>query len=61
MMESSREHFEKLEKKYLDYLNLYMFFNQGSAEGATTFDDFYWRFTYEVRYEDPLAVAMGGY
>lgn len=39
---NSREHFEKIEKLYKDYVKLYKFFNKGSLQGVASFVDFYW-------------------
>lgn len=58
MYDTNRENFEKLLKKYQDYLQLYATFNNGSIEGATPFQVFYWRFTYHIRYEDPQRVMV---
>jgi hypothetical protein len=52
MFESRREQIEIVLKKYKEYVKLYKFFNKGSAEGATPFRDFYWRYTYYYRYRD---------
>lgn len=57
MYDTSRENFDKLRRKYDEYLALYATFNNGSIEGATPFPVFYWRFTYYIRYEDPQRVA----
>lgn len=54
--DTNRENFDKLLKKYKEYLQLYKSFNNGSAQGATPFEAFYWRFTYSIRYEDPQRV-----
>lgn len=56
MYDTNRENFDKLRKKYVEYLQLYATFNNGSIEGATPFQEFYWRFTYFIRYEDPQRV-----
>ena len=61
MFESSRNVFDSIVRKYNDYVDLYVFFNNGSAEGVTPFDEFYWRFSYNVKYEDPSASARSGY
>jgi hypothetical protein len=52
MFESSRVQLDKIMKKYREYLDLYCYFNEGSSEGATTFQEFYWRYTYYSRYKD---------
>ncbi len=56
MYDTNRENFDKLLKKYYEYLQLYKVFNNGSIKGATSFEAFYWRFTYSIRYEDPQRV-----
>jgi hypothetical protein len=61
MMEVTREHFDKLLKKYYDYVELYRFFNNGSLRGVTPFDEFYWRMTYNVKYQDISKIGMGNY
>jgi hypothetical protein len=43
-----------LEKKNKDYLFLYKMVNNGSLKGATTFEDFYWHYTYYSRYSSHL-------
>lgn len=58
MYEVTREEFDKLKKKYDEYIDLYTFFNNGSAEGASSFESFYWRFTYHVKYEEPERLAI---
>lgn len=50
--ENQRHHFDKIVKRYHDYLALYKSINNGSLKGYTTFDEFYWRMTYISRYED---------
>lgn len=54
--ETNRENFDKIVKKYKDYVALYKYFNNGSVKGITPFEVFYWRFTYLMRYEDPQRV-----
>ena len=58
---NQRDHFEKLLKKFFEYLELYADFNGGSIEGAATYDEFYLRFTYVSRYSDPTQVKTAGY
>lgn len=58
---NQRDHFEKLLKKFLEYLELYAALNNGSIEGASTYDEFYLRFTYLNRYADPSQVQRTGY
>lgn len=59
--ENQRVLFDKLLKKYREYLNLYKIFNNGSLKGATTFDQFYWRMTYLSRYQDRKTFGNSGY
>lgn len=58
MLETTSEEYRKLRKKYVEYCELYRFFNHGSLEGVTPFDQFYWRFTYNDRYSDPSAISI---
>lgn len=39
--ENRRDQFDKIVKKYKEYIALYRFFNKGSAEGITPFNEFY--------------------
>ena len=48
----ARQNYAKVKKNYLEYIEIYKRFNNGSTEGITTFDVFYWRFTYVIAYED---------
>jgi len=57
----TRKHFDGIKKKYDDYLKLYAHFNKGSIEGSCTFEEFYWRFSYHIRYQDELALTRSGY
>jgi hypothetical protein len=52
--ESKRIIFAIIEKKYKDYLFLYKMVNNGSLQGATTFEDFYWHYTYYSKYSTHL-------
>jgi hypothetical protein len=52
--EVTREHFDRLVKRYHEYVKLYRTLNNGSIEGITSFESFYWRFTYLVKYQDTL-------
>lgn len=61
MFATSREAMTKIIKKYNGYLELYATFNNGSTEGATPFDEFYWRFSYTIKYEDEFALSQSGY
>ncbi len=49
---SSRVAFDGILKKYKEYIEIYKVFNNGSVEGATPFGEFYWRFSYYVKYQD---------
>ena len=59
--DTTREHFDVLVKKYKEYIALYRIFNNGSTEGITTFDRFYWQFTYVSKYSDPKNIENRGY
>jgi hypothetical protein len=59
--ENQRVIFNGILKKYLDYVNLYRVFNNGSIEGITPFHEFYWRFTYFSRYSNPRNVENRGF
>ena len=59
--ESRREVFEKILKKYNDYVDLYVKITGGSREGVTPFDEFYWRFTYYQKYEEAAKANSLGY
>ena len=61
MFESSRVQLDKIIKKYREYLELYCYFNDGSSEGAASFQEFYWRYTYYSRYKDPDQVSSMGF
>lgn len=52
MFSGQRDNLTKLIKKYEEYVRLYKVFNNGSTKGMTTFDVFYWRFTYHIKYQD---------
>ena len=59
--QNQRVYFDIIMKKYNEYLELYKQFNDGSLAGATTFDDFYMRYTYLYRYADASKVGRPGY
>jgi hypothetical protein len=59
--EVRRENFEKLLKKYKEYIELYRLVNNGSTEGVTSFDEFYLRLTYYDRYNNALKIGGAGY
>jgi hypothetical protein len=48
--ENRRSIFEKIAKRYKEYLSIYKEINNGSLEGITPFDEFYWRTVYYSRY-----------
>ncbi len=50
--QNQRVHFEVISNKYKDYLSLYAALNNGSTEGASTFDEFYLRMIYNSKYAD---------
>lgn len=59
--ENRRIAFDAILKKYLDYVKLYKVFNDGSIEGISNFEDFYWRYTYINRYSDRRSVDLPRY
>lgn len=59
--EVRRENFEKLLKKYNEYVELYRLVNNGSIDGVTSFDEFYLRLTYYDRYSNALKIGGAGY
>ena len=59
--EVRRDRFNQIVKNYKEYLELYSFLNNGSKKGATPFDEFYWRFTYYVKYDEPERILTIGY
>ena len=50
--ENQRVMFDVLVKRYNAYKELYKLVNNGSLQGVTGFDDFYWRMTYISKYQD---------
>jgi hypothetical protein len=46
MFQLRKNSFNVIAKKYLEYLELYRFFNNGSIEGASPFGYFYRVYTY---------------
>lgn len=58
MYEGTKEHFNKLKKQYEEYMDLYRFFNNGSLEGVTPFDEFYWRCTFFGKYLDLSRISL---
>ena len=61
MFDGDKKEYKKIVKKYNDYLALYAVFNKGSTAGATPFEEFYWRFSYIIKYDDPGALWQSGY
>ena len=61
MFATSRQIMDGIIEKYNGYLELYALFNNGSTEGATPFAEFYWRFSYYIKYEDEFALSQSGY
>lgn len=59
--ENQRVVFDKLVKKYEEYVRLYKFINHGSIEGITPFDQFYWRMVYWAKYSDRRGFGNPGY
>jgi hypothetical protein len=59
--ENQRVHFQKIEKAYHGYLALYRSLNNGSIEGATSFDIFYWRMVYFSRYHDKQTFGQNSF
>jgi hypothetical protein len=57
MLDVTAEHYNKLKKRYDAYVALYKQWNGGSDAGVTPFSDFYWRFNYHVKYEDPSTMS----
>ena len=61
MFDVSNKELNKIKKKYIDYIELYKFCNNGSTDGITNFEEFYWRFSYLLKYDDPKALWQSGY
>lgn len=59
--ENQRVVFDVIARKYKDYIALYRLLNNGSVQGATTFDDFYWRMTYLSKYQDNRGVMNSSF
>lgn len=53
--------FQRLLGIYLSYLETYKKLNNGSAEGATPFGQFYVLMTYTTKYNDNRVLASLGY
>lgn len=59
MFDGDSKNYNLLKKKYLEYVDLYKFFNNGSTKGVTTFSEFYWRFNYYLPYQDANSIGIG--
>ena len=59
--ENKRVVFAVIEKKYKDYVALYRMVNNGSVAGLTTFDEFYWHYTYYAKYANGRTSDTRGY
>jgi hypothetical protein len=61
VFEVSNKELNKIKQKYIDYIQLYKFCNGGSDEGVTDFEQFYWRMSHLIKYDDPKALWQSGY
>ena len=52
-----KKEFNNLKQAYIRYVQSYKFYNKGSLEGVTTFNDFYIYQTYTSKYSDPRRLA----
>jgi hypothetical protein len=59
--ENRRIVFAVIEKKYKEYIALYKMVNNGSVQGITPFDEFYWHYTYYSKYTNGRAAETRGY
>ena len=59
--ENRRILFTVIEKKYKEYIALYKMVNNGSVQGITPFDEFYWHYTYSSKYTNGRAAETRGY
>ena len=59
--DTNRENFDLIVESYLNYAALYKLINNGSLKGVTSFETFYWRFTYFVKYQEPERITALGY
>ena len=48
---STREQINRIFEDYENYVALYLLCNNGSKEGITPFDEFYWRQIYVYKHE----------
>ncbi len=60
-MDQQRTVFNKLLKQYLEYVELYKVFNNGSPKGVTPFADYYWLHMYHYHYNNPKDIIQRGY
>lgn len=59
--ENKRVIFNVILRKYKEYQELYRAVNNGSIQGVTCFQDFYWHYTYYSRYNNGRASDARGY
>jgi hypothetical protein len=59
--ENQRVVFDTIVRRYKDYIALYRLFNNGSVDGLTSFDEFYWRMVYVSKYQDRKSFGTSGY
>lgn len=59
--ENQRVVFDTILKKYNAYRALYKLVNNGSLQGVTGFDDFYWSTVYLTKYADPRSVGNNNF
>jgi hypothetical protein len=59
--EANNSAYARIKRRYEEYLKLYRALGDGSTEGATPFDEFYWRFIYYTQYADLSKFARSGY
>lgn len=50
LYENRRILFEIITTKYKEYVELYKAVNKGSIKGVTSFEEFYWNYTYYSKY-----------
>jgi hypothetical protein len=59
--ENQRVVFDTIVRRYKEYIDLYRSLNEGSVEGLTPFDEFYWRMVYFSKYQDRKSYGTSGY
>ncbi len=59
--ENQRDVYDQIRAQYVQYLNLYKEFNNGSIEGATDFGQFYWQMTWVSKYDKDGTIGNQGY